>query len=352
MRCAVVVLALMAVLGACTATDSSSGPVATPRPTTDAVATPTVAATPPPEPTATPDTATSVATDGRPTIAELVASPFTLNIAHAGGDLIGPHSTIFAMAQSIEEGSVVLELDVQLTGDGVLVVQHDDTVDKTTEATGPVADLTLDELQALDNAYWFSPDCWPCQDLAEDRYIHRGVRTGDVEPPEGYGPDDFAVPTFRQVVQRFPDVAFAVEIKGSGFAAFPAAQALAQEIEALDIADSTIVVSFDDGVVAAFEALAPGVATSPGTQTLTDWVLFGTPLPASTTVVQVPPAFNGIPVLTPAFWQLADEAGVEVWVWMDDQDAQDNLDFYQDLIAQGADGIIAGRPNELAAASL
>ena len=42
-----------------------------------------------------------------------------------------------------------LELDVQLTGDGVLVVQHDDTVDKTTEASGPVDELTLDEIQEL-----------------------------------------------------------------------------------------------------------------------------------------------------------------------------------------------------------
>ena len=51
----------------------------------------------------------------------------------------------------------MLELDVQLSADGVLVVQHDETVDKTTEATGPVVGQTLAELRALDNAYWFSP---------------------------------------------------------------------------------------------------------------------------------------------------------------------------------------------------
>ena len=79
-------------------------------------------------------------------------------LAHAGGDLAHPHSTMFAYAESVAEGAEVLELDVQLTADGVLVVQHDETVDKTTEATGPVIDLTLDEIQALDNAYWFSPD--------------------------------------------------------------------------------------------------------------------------------------------------------------------------------------------------
>ena len=60
-------------------------------------------------------------------------------IAHAGGDQDYPHSTIYAYSQSAAAGADILELDVMMTADGALVVQHDDTVDRTTEATGPVA---------------------------------------------------------------------------------------------------------------------------------------------------------------------------------------------------------------------
>ena len=55
-------------------------------------------------------------------------------------------------------------------------------------------------------------------------------------------------------------------------------------------------------------------------------------------------------MLTDQFWERADADGLAVWVWMDDPATQENFEFYQELIAQGADGIIAGRPNELAAA--
>jgi glycerophosphoryl diester phosphodiesterase len=156
------------------------------------------------------------------------------------------------------------------------------------------------------------------------------VRTGDVEPPAGFGPDDFRVPTFREVVERFPTVAFDVEIKGEGVGALPAAQELAHEIIDLGIEANTIVVSFDDGVVAAFEILAPKVETSPGTDELTAWVLLGDPLDDGHRIVQVPPAFGGVPVLTDAFWVLAAESGVDVWVWMDDPSSQDNVAFYQE----------------------
>lgn len=339
-------------LGACTATDSTTGPVATPQPTSSF-------ATPPPSPPSSlPPTAAPVVPKqgsddrGRPTIDELVASPFPLNIAHAGGDLIGPQSTLFAMAQSIEEGAVMLELGVQLTSDGVLVVHHDTTVDQTTDATGRLAALRLAELQALDNAYWFSPACWPCQDRPIDEYIYRGIRTGEVEPPEGFSADDFRVPTLREAVERFPTVAFDIEIKGSGFAALPTAVALSREITALGIAESVIVVSVDDGAIGAFETLTPGVATSPGTQALADWLLLGTPLDDRYRVVQVAPEFNGLPVLTDAFWDAVARDELVVWVWMNDPQLQENVAFYQELIAAGADGIIAGRPNELAAAGL
>ena len=152
--------------------------MATPRPTSSIEPTPSPepSPTPPlPLPTPTPTPFVGAEPDERrATIDGLLELGLPLNIAHAGGDQAAPHSTLFAMAQAVEAGASVLELDVQLTGDGVLIVQHDDTVDRTTEATGPVADLTLAEIKALDNAYWFSPECWPCQDRPLEEYIYRG----------------------------------------------------------------------------------------------------------------------------------------------------------------------------------
>ena len=348
----VAVLALLA--SACTATDSTTGPIATPRPTSSIAPTPTTPSTPTPAPPSPTPTADPAAADQppRPTIDELLALDVPLNIAHAGGDQLAPHSTLFAMSRAVEEGANLLELDVRLTADAALVVHHDDTVDRTTGSTGRVDALSLAELQALDNAYWFSPECWPCRDRPIEEYVYRGVRTGDVPPPAGASPDDFAVPTFRQVVERFPTMAFDVEIKGSGLGAVATASILASELQALGIEESTVVVAFDDSVLSAFETLAPDIETSPGQTELTEWFLLRLPLDGDHRILQVPPAFEGVPVLTADFWERADAAGLDVWVWMDDPARQERLEFYQELIAQGADGIIAGRPNEMAAALL
>ena len=103
--------------------------------------------------TAAPPTTTTTMPLPRPeasTLDGLLALGRPLVIAHAGGDQDHPHSTTYAYSRSAAAGADVLELDVQLTADGVLIVQHDDTVDRTTVTTGPVAELTLAEIQALD----------------------------------------------------------------------------------------------------------------------------------------------------------------------------------------------------------
>ncbi len=71
-------------------------------------------------------------------------------IAHRGGRAYQPENTMAAFAQAVEDGADWLEFDVQMSNDGVLVVIHDETVDRTTNGTGAVADLTLSELKALD----------------------------------------------------------------------------------------------------------------------------------------------------------------------------------------------------------
>ena len=77
--------------------------------------------------------------------------------AHQGGAWESPSSTCFAIRRALEAGATGIELDVHATSDGQLVVCHDATVDRTTDGTGEIADLTLAELRGLDNAYWFVP---------------------------------------------------------------------------------------------------------------------------------------------------------------------------------------------------
>jgi glycerophosphoryl diester phosphodiesterase len=71
-------------------------------------------------------------------------------IGHRGGRAYAPENTLAAFRRAIQMGSVWLEFDVQMTRDGVLVVMHDDTVDRTTNGKGAVADLTLDQIRSLD----------------------------------------------------------------------------------------------------------------------------------------------------------------------------------------------------------
>lgn len=77
----------------------------------------------------------------------------TKNFAHRGYSGKYPENTLLAFEKAIEVGVDGIELDVQLTRDGQLVVIHDETVDRTTNGHGRVADLTLAELKELDASY-------------------------------------------------------------------------------------------------------------------------------------------------------------------------------------------------------
>jgi len=321
-------------------------PPVTEPPATEPPATePPVTEPPVTEPPATePAPAEPAAAPEFPTLEALIAADRPVNLAHAGGDQAGPHSTMFAFREGVLAGADALEMDVQLTSDGVLIVQHDDTVDKTTNATGPVIELSLAEIQALDNAYWFSAQCWPCQDRPIEEYEYRGVRTGETPPPDGYTPDDFRVETFRSVAEAFPDHVLDVEIKGSFPDAVPVVEQLATEIDELGLTDRIVVVSFDDALLDAFHELAPDVALSPGLTRLTDWFLNGAEIEPYFTVFQVPPFQGDIEVVNADMVQRVHDEGRVIWVWPDDASTQENADFYATLLGYGVDGIITGRP--------
>ncbi|MGA7870208.1 MAG: glycerophosphodiester phosphodiesterase family protein [Candidatus Binatus sp.] len=73
-----------------------------------------------------------------------------LNIAHRGASGTFPENTLSAFGAAINAGADMCELDVQLSRDGAVVVIHDETVERTTDGKGEVAELTLEELKRLD----------------------------------------------------------------------------------------------------------------------------------------------------------------------------------------------------------
>jgi glycerophosphoryl diester phosphodiesterase len=78
-----------------------------------------------------------------------------LNIGHRGASGSSPENTLASFRGAIDAGAQMCELDVRLTRDGVPIVIHDETVDRTTDGCGAVADFTLEEIKRLDAGGWF-----------------------------------------------------------------------------------------------------------------------------------------------------------------------------------------------------
>jgi len=83
--------------------------------------------------------------------------PLLHRVAHRGYSAIAPENTLPALAAGVLAGATFIEFDVRTTADGVPVVIHDRSVDRTTDGEGNVWELTLDEVSALDAGSWFSP---------------------------------------------------------------------------------------------------------------------------------------------------------------------------------------------------
>ena len=75
-------------------------------------------------------------------------------IAHRGASGYYPENTLIAVEKAIELGADMIDVDVRMTRDSSIVVIHDETVDRTTNGTGEVSELTLEEIKALDAGSW------------------------------------------------------------------------------------------------------------------------------------------------------------------------------------------------------
>jgi glycerophosphoryl diester phosphodiesterase len=78
-------------------------------------------------------------------------------VAHRGHSALAPENTMAAVVGALRAGADWVEVDVRISADGVPVVMHDPTVDRTTGGTGKVAGLTVEQISTLDAGSWFGP---------------------------------------------------------------------------------------------------------------------------------------------------------------------------------------------------
>jgi glycerophosphoryl diester phosphodiesterase len=273
-----------------------------------------------------------------------------VHIAHQGGESEAPSNTMYAFKRAVRLGADVLELDIHSTADDVLVANHDATVDRTTDGTGPISEKTYRELRKLDAAYNFVPGRNAVPGLPPESYPLRGVRTHDKRPPRGYQAADFAIPTLRDVLRTFRHVPISLEIKGTSDADTESflhnARLLADLLDKTGRTRNVIVTSFNDAAVAEFHRLAPRVGVAPGMQGLTNYFLGGVRPIEGTVALQVPVTFQGLPVATPAFIARAHADGYAVHVWFSGTAPEDEPT-YNSLIDACADGLMSSWPTLL-----
>jgi glycerophosphoryl diester phosphodiesterase len=238
----------------------------------------------------------------------------------------------------VEAGATALEMDVHSTCDGHLVVCHDSTVDRTTEGRGRIADLTLEEVRALDNAYWYIPGEVAVTDRPDREYLYRGRARHDAE---------FRIPTLREVIESFPDTFLNMDIKQTAPVVPPYEEALVHLLGEYGRGEDVIVASFNDASTAEVARLAPEIGTSAGTvDSARLWQAFraGDPMPATShRAIQIPTAFAQTRVASPELIDAAHQVGLAVHFWTIDDEAE-----MAGLIDIGADGVMTDRPAVLA----
>jgi glycerophosphoryl diester phosphodiesterase len=256
--------------------------------------------------------------------------------AHQGGSFEGPSSTLAAIGHALEVGASAIELDVHATKDRHIVVCHDATIDRTTNHTGIIAQMSLEELSHVDNAYWWIDGDVVTPGRKPDKYLLRGR-----------APDDrhYAVATLEEVATTFPGVLLNLDIKGTAPFFEPYEELLALELRRLELESRVIVASFHDDAIQSFRALAPQVATSAATNETAAFFFshLETPIVPPVAAFQVPARYGEIDVVTESFVDAAHIAGVAVHVW-----TINDVEEMVRLLDLGVDGLVSDRPTMLA----
>jgi glycerophosphoryl diester phosphodiesterase len=239
--------------------------------------------------------------------------------AHRGGAALAPENTIAAFDHGVATGADGLELDVRLSSDGIVVVCHDATLDRTTNTTGPVAARTASELGRVDAGYHFVD--------AEGRHPFRGCGIG--------------VPTLRDVLDRHTAVPTIVEMK---IDSPEMGRALADVVRSAGAADWVCAAGFGLRALRSAREALPAMASSACHaevrlalyRSWAGWPVRRTPYGG----YQVPETAGPLRVTSPRFIRHAHRARLEVQVWTIDDDAD-----MERLLVWGADALISNRPH-------
>jgi glycerophosphoryl diester phosphodiesterase len=252
-----------------------------------------------------------------------VSAGWPVNLAHRGASARAPENTLESFRLGLEAGAGGLELDVHMTRDGHVVVIHDPTADRTTDRAGAVAEMSLEELKALDAGYRFGPgEGYP--------YRGRGLR----------------VPTLEEVYEAFPHTPVNIEIKE---AQSGVEEAVLGVIRAAGAEKRTIVASGRHGVIRRFRRACGG--TIPTAASRREILAFYASsrlwmerlVRPAYAALQVPANHRGRPVVTRRFVDAAHARGVRVDVWTINDPRE-----MRRLLDLGADTVMTDRPDTLA----
>jgi glycerophosphoryl diester phosphodiesterase len=256
-----------------------------------------------------------------------------LAFAHRGADT-ARENTLAAFRAAVERGYGYLELDVRTTRDGVLMVFHDEVLDRVTTGTGRISDHTWEELtrvRVIDPA------------LAGAA----GAAAGTPGGAASGAPEGEHLLRFEDLLTEWDDVRLNVDLKDDA-----AAEAIARIVARHDAWDRVLVASFHDSRRRRFtRAAGRRVAMSGGALAIGALVL-AAPLGLTRFVgrrlahihcVQVPVRQGPVTVVTPKFVSRCQGAGLQVHVWVVDDPAE-----MERLLALGVDGLMTDDVEALA----
>ena len=224
-----------------------------------------------------------------------------------------------AIDNGMSFGADGLEIDVQLSSDGIPVVIHDPTLDRTTDRTGPVSALTAAELARVDAGFQFAID--------------------GAHPFRGKG---IGLPRLDEVLARHTTARIIIEMKGGQP---ELARAVAASVTRAGAIDRVCVSSFHQSSVDTIRAEHPEIATSASVREARwtlhrSWVRWPWVSEQPYFAFQVPEFTSRLRVVSPAFVHQVHKQGqvMQVWVVNERDDIRRLLDW-------GVDGIISDRPD-------
>src|SRR5699024_1270625 len=254
--------------------------------------------------------------------------PEVLVIAHRGGRGLAPEGTLTAFDHAVSLGADVLEFDTHLTKDGHLVVIHDNTVDRTTNGTGKINEMTLEEVQDLDAGYQFTDE--------EDEYVFRD--------------QGVYIPTVEEVFQKYPNMRFLIELKDTNAPEMyeEMIQELWHLIQNYQMEDNVMIGSFAHEINERFEEVSKGnIPIGAGEEEVRDFatkhVARVNGLAASNVdSLQLPTEGDGFDLTSKNIIQSAKARNISVYYWtINDKETMN------ELIDKKVNGIMTDYPDLL-----